>query len=340
MLGMPADVHAPVHAQPPHHSVRQATQHGHPTKRPSVGVKKATKTPARTKVTVTVRPGQTLYSIAREHHSTVAAITKANPKASILRLMPGSKITVPMPKAQVKAARSAERTTNQRIAARQEANRKAGLGPAAKNSSTSSKNTAKRTSPQSASHKPASHKPGTSRPDARKKSASASSAVPHYAGTDAARGFPSDQVAAGDRHREQLHRATLPPRAEIRSMITSTAKRYGVDPKLALAIGWQESTWQQSAVSICDAVGVMQVMPSTSQWAADLTGRDLDRMHAQDNITAGVVTLRYLTEHARDRDEVIGAYYQGLGAMQQHGPYADTKRYIASVNHHMKHLPH
>lgn len=312
---MPADVHASAHAQPQHHHVhvqRAAKAPGHAPK----PVKKAVKRPARTSVVVTVRPGQTLYSIARAHHSTVAAIVKANSKVSIWRLMPGTKLTVPMPSHAVKAAKATESHH-----AKQRASRASQRTSAPKKATPRS--TTKRT-PQSA--KPTAHAPKPTH-------------VKKYAGTPSARGYAKNLVTDGDRHREQLAKADLPSRAEVRSMIETTAKRYGVDPKLALAIGWQESTWLQNAVSVCDAVGVMQVMPSTATWAANIAGSQLDRLQAQDNITAGVVTLRYLTEHARNRDEVIGSYYQGLGAMRKHGPYADTKRYIKSVNHHMANLP-
>ncbi|WP_313490342.1 lytic transglycosylase domain-containing protein, partial [Dermacoccus nishinomiyaensis] len=160
--------------------------------------------------------------------------------------------------------------------------------------------------------------------------------VVRYAGTAAARGYPASLVASGDRHRRQLAAADLPGQAQIRAMITSTAKRYGVSPKLALAIGWQESGHRQSAVSVCDALGTMQVMPTTGQWAGSIVHRHLDLLDTQDNITAGVVTLRFLTEHAHDQNEAIAAYYQGLGAVRAHGMYPDTRRYVASVNTHMK----
>lgn len=157
-----------------------------------------------------------------------------------------------------------------------------------------------------------------------------------YAGTAAARAYPASVVAAGDRHRRQLATADLPDRQQVRSMIEATARRYGVNPTLALAIGWQESGHQQSAVSVCDALGVMQVMPSTGKWAGGLVHRDLNLFDTQDNITAGVATLRFLTEHARNQDEAIASYYQGLGGVHAHGMYTETRRYVASVNAHMK----
>lgn len=299
MAALSADVHAalPVaaHSQVAHPRTGTVPKTG---KNPHA-VKRAAKAPARTVVTVTVRPGQSIYSIARSHHSTVAAIAKANPKLWVVRVHPGIKVKVPVPPEQAKKAQPAK---------------KASAKPSKK-----------------AAQKAAKAKQRTYAPKPTH--------VAAYAGTDAARGYSASQVAAGDRHRAELAKKDLPTQAQVRSMIEVTAKRYGVDPKLALAIGWQESGWKQHAVSVCDAVGVMQVMAPTADWASDLSGKKLDRMHTQDNITAGVVTLRYLTQHAKDRNEVIGSYYQGLGAMRAHGPYDDTRQYIRNVNHHMNNLP-
>jgi soluble lytic murein transglycosylase-like protein len=107
-----------------------------------------------------------------------------------------------------------------------------------------------------------------------------------------------------------------------------------VDPKLALAVGWQESGWNQRQVSVANAIGVMQVIPSSGQWASDMAGRPLNLLRTQDNITAGVVILRSLTRSAKNLDQAIAGYYQGLYSVQQHGMYADTKVYVASIKAH------
>lgn len=122
-----------------------------------------------------------------------------------------------------------------------------------------------------------------------------------------------------------------PSRSQAKSMIERTARRYGVNPKLALGIAWQESGWNQRAVSSCNAIGIMQVMPQSGTWASDMAGHRLNIMVAQDNVTAGVAILRYLTSNASSLDQAIGGYYQGLGAMRAHGPYSDTKAYIRNV---------
>ena len=128
---------------------------------------------------------------------------------------------------------------------------------------------------------------------------------------------------------------TMPSRSEIRDLISATASAYGVDPQLALAIGWQESGWQQGVTSSVGAVGAMQVMPQSGEWAGSLIGRTLNLRDAHDNVTAGVVIIRQLTAMAKDRDEVIAAYYQGLGSVQERGWYSDTRQYVANVNYFM-----
>ena len=114
-------------------------------------------------------------------------------------------------------------------------------------------------------------------------------------------------------------------------MIVRIARQQGVDPRLALAIAYQESGWNQRAVSPANAVGVMQVIPQSGQWASSLVGRRLDLLKAKDNITAGVVMLRALGHSTNSAKKTVAAYYQGLGALQKHGMYDDTKLYVRNV---------
>lgn len=139
-------------------------------------------------------------------------------------------------------------------------------------------------------------------------------------------------------NRAHLHRLEVPTRARTRAMIAEEARRHGVDPTLAVAIAFQESGWSQRSVSHANAIGVMQCLPSTAGWVSGHVGRDLDLLDTRDNITCGVALLRSLNRSARDTDEVIGAYYQGLTSLRQNGFYADTRRYIAGVRAHMARL--
>lgn len=123
-------------------------------------------------------------------------------------------------------------------------------------------------------------------------------------------------------------------RDQVRRLVVATARRLGVPPQLALAIAWQESGWQQRRVSSTGALGVMQVMPDTGRWMRWYVGRRLHLRDTRDNVLAGVMTIKVLRANtARDR-HAIAAYYQGLGAVRQHGLFADTRAYVAAVRAH------
>ena len=117
----------------------------------------------------------------------------------------------------------------------------------------------------------------------------------------------------------------------MQAIIAATASRYGVDPALAQAIAYQESGFDMRAVSPANAVGAMQVIPSSGQWTSEMAGRPLDLLDPHDNATAGVLLLRAHARSGADQATVIAAYYQGMSSVRQHGMYADTRRYVANV---------
>ncbi|WP_329475805.1 LysM peptidoglycan-binding domain-containing protein [Kribbella sp. NBC_01484] len=148
--------------------------------------------------------------------------------------------------------------------------------------------------------------------------------------TFAGRTYADHIVARANRNRAILKNRKLPTRSQLRSLIVSTSKRYGVDPELALAVSWQESGWKQRVVSPANAVGAMQVIPSTGKFASSIVGRELDLLRPQDNVIAGVVLLDRLTGAAR-LDIAVAGYYQGLGGVRKNGMYPDTKLYVKNV---------
>ncbi|GAA2790621.1 lytic transglycosylase [Kribbella solani] len=148
--------------------------------------------------------------------------------------------------------------------------------------------------------------------------------------TFAGRTYADHVVAQANRNRAILKKRKLPTRSHMRSLIVTTSKRYGVDPELALAVSWQESGWKQRVVSPANAVGAMQVIPSTGKFASQIVGRDLDLLKPADNVTAGVVLLSRLTG-AAELDIAVAGYYQGLGGVKKNGMYPDTKLYVQNV---------
>lgn len=135
---------------------------------------------------------------------------------------------------------------------------------------------------------------------------------------------------AAARNREILAKRKTPSKSQTEKMIRKTAKAFGVEPSLALAIGWMESGWNQKAVSPANAIGVMQVLPSTGRWLETKLGRDLDLLDAKENIIAGVAYLRILTKSAPPKTAIAG-YYQGPGSVRQNGMYDSTERYVRTV---------
>ena len=138
-------------------------------------------------------------------------------------------------------------------------------------------------------------------------------------------------TTAANTNRAALGTRRVPSRAAARELVRHTARHYGVEPALALAVATMESGFDQRQVSIANAIGIMQVIPSSGRWASQLAGRPLDLMDAEDNVTAGVVLLRALVDRAPDERIAIAGYYQGLAGVQRNGMYPDTRRYVATV---------
>lgn len=136
------------------------------------------------------------------------------------------------------------------------------------------------------------------------------------------------------------HHYADPSRATVRRITIETAHRYGIDPTLALAIGWQEAGWQMHHVSSAGAIGAMQVMPDTGRWMSIYAGRRLDLHHTRDNITAGVLLIRVLRDMVHGQREQIAAYYQGVGSVQHGHLLAETLRYVANVRAIQRMLHH
>lgn len=147
----------------------------------------------------------------------------------------------------------------------------------------------------------------------------------------APRRYPRSVTEAADRHRWLLQGRPAPDRGYVRELIRSTARRLGVDQALALAVAQQESGFQQNVVSPADAIGVMQVLPSTGEWVSGaVVGRQLDLLDVRDNVLAGVALLGVLTR-AAPLPAAVAGYYQGLASVRQRGMYPDTRQYVRNV---------
>jgi len=106
------------------------------------------------------------------------------------------------------------------------------------------------------------------------------------------------------------------PVTDVGAEIHEQAVAHGVDPALAKAVAWQESGWQQGAVSSVGAVGVMQVMPDTARYVnASLGGHGLAVRSTEGNIHLGVAYLRQMLDTMPSERKALAAYYSGPGAV-------------------------
>ena len=117
------------------------------------------------------------------------------------------------------------------------------------------------------------------------------------------------------------------------SEISQIASQNGVDGSLASAIAWQESGFNNGAVSSANARGVMQVMPGTWDWVQqNLASSQLNPASTQDNVRAGTLYLnQLLKDTGGDERMAIAAYYQGLGSVRENGLLPETEQYVDNV---------
>lgn len=149
--------------------------------------------------------------------------------------------------------------------------------------------------------------------------------------TFAGRTYPDATVSAATVNRDTLAARSVPSRDEMRAIIAAAAREQGVDPAIAQAIAFQESGFNMRSVSPANAVGAMQVIPSSGRWAAELTGRPVDLLDPHDNARAGAAILAALMRTSPSQETAIAGYYQGQTSVARNGMFADTRRYVANV---------
>lgn len=282
------------------------------------------RTKARAGTVHVVRPGDTLGGIAARYGTPLSSLLKANHLDAREFIHPGQRITVRGGAATASAARSTSKSTGKTTAYRVRAGDTLGSIALRHRTSVGAIAAASGISTRDLIH------PGqrlTVPGGAAKATRTPTKLLDTFNGVT----YPRAVAEAAARNRAILAKRSVPSRTQTKALIVATARRHGVDPTLALAIAYQESGWNQRAVSPANAVGVMQVIPASGRWASDLAGRRLDLLKTQDNITAGVVMLRALGRATESREDTAAAYYQGLGALRKNGMYSDTKQYVRTV---------
>jgi soluble lytic murein transglycosylase-like protein len=93
-----------------------------------------------------------------------------------------------------------------------------------------------------------------------------------------------------------------------------------------------ESGYNNALVSSVGASGIMQLLPSTFQFAENVLIHQRLRHNANGNVRAGVAYLAHLVHdfHGNTRLALAG-WYQGEGAVRKHGVYKVSKTFVKDV---------
>lgn len=119
--------------------------------------------------------------------------------------------------------------------------------------------------------------------------------------------------------------------ASVTSIVHKLAPRYGLDPRLVLAVIAVESNFQHRAVSPKNAQGLMQLIPAT----AERFGVG-DPFNPAENIRGGMQYLRWLLRTFNgDLSLALAGYNAGERAVLKHRgvpPYSETQQYVKKVH--------
>ena len=134
-------------------------------------------------------------------------------------------------------------------------------------------------------------------------------------------------------------------------LIEKYAVKYSVDPYLAASVIWVESRFLPEAISPQDARGLMQILPTTAQWASVRMGledyQEEQLFEPEINIEIGTWYLSFLNSQFPDnRDLVLASYNGGIGNVLKwldnreyssdgkqldHIPFPETRNYVTKV---------
>jgi LysM repeat protein len=263
---------------------------------------------------ITVRPGDTLWDLARAHGTSVTALARLNDLPGNGTIQAGRTLRVPGGGGKAPTSRTPARTHVVRPGE-------------------TLSHLAVRYGTTSAAIRSANTLSGSTIQVGRRLAIPGGRGVAAAPTTNAGHRIPGSVRQAVAQNRAILASRSHPSKAQVRRMVAATARRHGVPPSLAVSVAYHESGFQQRVVSGVNAIGVMQVLPKTGRVLGQQHGRRLDLLDTQDNITAGVLLLRQLLRSTGSSDRALAGYYQGLGSLARKGVLPQTRTYIRNVNH-------
>ena len=120
--------------------------------------------------------------------------------------------------------------------------------------------------------------------------------------------------------------------AAVRDSLARWSAHYGIDPRLARALAWMESGFNNTVVSSVGAQGVMQLLPTTWDYVERVLIGHKVQHDADGNVHVGMAYLNHLL-HAFNGNErlALAGWYQGERSVRATGLYKVTKPFVADV---------
>lgn len=116
---------------------------------------------------------------------------------------------------------------------------------------------------------------------------------------------------------------------EIDKAIQDASTRHAVSVPILRAVAWQESRFNQAAVSRKGALGVMQLLPETARRMG------VDPTDLRSNIDGGAAYLSaMLGRFNGDLSRALAAYNAGPESVERYGgipPFAETQAYVRAI---------
>jgi len=120
--------------------------------------------------------------------------------------------------------------------------------------------------------------------------------------------------------------------ASVRASLDRWAEYYGIDPKLARALAWMESGFNNAMVSPVGARGIMQLLPSTWDYVETVLIGHAVPHTADGNVHIGIAYLHHLLRVFGGNERLaLAGWYQGERAVRKHGVYKVSEPFVADV---------
>ncbi len=104
----------------------------------------------------------------------------------------------------------------------------------------------------------------------------------------------------------------------FKTEVEKYSKEYGINQSLIYSVIKRESSFNKNAKSNAGACGLMQILPSTAEYLADLLDEEFEEKNlfeVDKNIKYGTFYLKYLFKKFKTEREVLSAYNAGEGTV-------------------------